>query len=128
MGSTIAQAVSRRLPIADARIRVHVRSCAICDEQRGTGADFLRVLGFPMPILNPPIAPHSSLSIIRGWFSGLIVADIPSGLSLIPRQETKKKKYKNIRISGTTVKCESWMHNLWSHLPGDCKMSAFCVQ
>jgi hypothetical protein len=33
----------------------------------GAGAGFLRVLRFPLPILIPPTAPHSS--IIRGWYN-----------------------------------------------------------
>jgi hypothetical protein len=52
------QAVSRRLPSAAARVRDRVRSCGIC----GTGADFLRVLWFPLPILIPPIVLQSSSS------------------------------------------------------------------
>jgi hypothetical protein len=35
---------------------------------RDTGADILRVLRFPLPILIPPTAPHLS-SIIRGWYN-----------------------------------------------------------
>jgi hypothetical protein len=91
-GRAIAQAVSRRLPTAAARVRARVRSCGICGGQSGTGAGFLRVLRFPLPILIPSTAPHSS-SIIRGWYNGPIVAAVPSGLSLTPPQETKKKKY-----------------------------------
>jgi hypothetical protein len=56
----IAHAVSRRLPTAAARVRAQVRSCAICGGQSGTGARFLRVLRFPLAILIPPTAPHSS--------------------------------------------------------------------
>jgi hypothetical protein len=67
-GRAIAQAVSRRFPTAASRVRAHVRSCGICGGQSGTGADFLRVLQFPLPILIPPTAPHSS-SIIRGWYN-----------------------------------------------------------
>jgi hypothetical protein len=67
-GRAIAQAVSRRLPTAEARVRSQVRSCGICGGQSGTGAGFLRVLGFPLPILVPPTTPHSS-SIIRGWYN-----------------------------------------------------------
>jgi hypothetical protein len=88
----ISQAVSRRLHTAAARVRAQIRSRKICGGQCGTGAGFLRVLRFPLPILIPPTVPHSS-SIIRGWYnrpnSG---ADVPSGLSLTPPQETKKKK------------------------------------
>jgi hypothetical protein len=54
------------------------------------GARFLRVLRFSLTILIPPTAPHSS-SIIRGWYNRAIVADVPSGLSLTPPEEIKKK-------------------------------------
>jgi hypothetical protein len=66
----IAQAVSRRLPTAATRVRARVRSCGICGGQTGTGAGFLRVLQFPLPIRIPPVAPHSSSSIIWGWYNG----------------------------------------------------------
>jgi hypothetical protein len=60
----VAQAVSRRLPTAAAR----VRSCGSCGGQSGTGAGFLRVLRFPLTILILPTAPQSS-SIIWGWYN-----------------------------------------------------------
>jgi hypothetical protein len=91
LGRAIAQAVSRRLPTAEARVRAKVRSCGICGGQSGTGAGFLRVLRFPLPVLIPPTAPHSSSSSGAGT-RGQLVADVPSGLSLTPKQETKKKK------------------------------------
>jgi hypothetical protein len=62
----VAQAVSRHLPTAAARVRVQVRLRGICSGQSGTGAGHLRVLRFPLPILIPPTAPHSS-SFIWGW-------------------------------------------------------------
>jgi hypothetical protein len=46
----IAQAVSRWLPTAAARVRARVWSCGICGGQRGAGARFLLVLRFPLPI------------------------------------------------------------------------------
>jgi hypothetical protein len=52
MHSAVAQAVSRRLPTAAAR----VRSCGICGGQSGTVVGLLRVLRFPLPSI-PPSAP-----------------------------------------------------------------------
>jgi hypothetical protein len=68
-GHVIAQTVSRRLPTAVIRVRSQVRPCWICGGQSTTGAGFLRLLCFPLSIHIPPIAPYSSLSITRGWYS-----------------------------------------------------------
>jgi hypothetical protein len=78
-----------RLPTAVARVRAQIRLCVIFGGQCGSGAGFLRVLRFPLSILIPPTAPHSS-SIIRAGTIGQLAADVPSGLSLTPLQETKK--------------------------------------
>jgi hypothetical protein len=50
-------AVRRWLPTAAARVRVRA-ACGICGGQSRTGAGFLRVLRFPLPII-PPISPLS---------------------------------------------------------------------
>jgi hypothetical protein len=42
-------------------VRSKIRSYIICDGQSSTGADFLRVLRFPLSILIPPNAPYSSM-------------------------------------------------------------------
>jgi hypothetical protein len=62
-GRAVAQAVSRLL-------RAQPRSCGIFDEQSDTGAGFLLVPRFPLPILIPPNDPYSC--IIRGWYNGPI--------------------------------------------------------
>jgi hypothetical protein len=75
-GRAIAQAVSRWLPIAVARVRSWVWSSGICGGQSGAGAGFLRVLRFPLPIFIPPIAPQSPSPIIWGWYSRPEVAAV----------------------------------------------------
>jgi hypothetical protein len=56
-GRAVAQAVSRWLPTAAARVRVPA-ACGVCGGQSDIGAGFLRVLWFPLPII-PPISPSS---------------------------------------------------------------------
>jgi hypothetical protein len=86
LGRAVGQAISRRLPTAEVWVRAQVRSCGICDGRSGTGAVFfLRVLRFPLPVLIPPTAPHSS-SIIRGWYNMPIVDSVP------PHPKKLKKK------------------------------------
>jgi hypothetical protein len=63
-GRAIAQAVSRLLPIATARFRARFRSCGICGGQSGTGAGFLRVVLFPLPIFIPLFALQPLTSIV----------------------------------------------------------------
>jgi hypothetical protein len=79
-GRAIAQAVSRWLPTAVAQIRAWVWSCGICGGQSGTGAGFVWVLRFPLPIFIPPIAPQSSSSIIWGLYNRPEVAAVPRDL------------------------------------------------
>jgi hypothetical protein len=54
LGRAIAQAVSRWLPTAAARVRVR-SACGVCG---GQSAGFLRILRFTLPII-PPISPSS---------------------------------------------------------------------
>jgi hypothetical protein len=64
----IAQAVSHRFPTAEARVRAYVRAGGIWGGQSDIEEDFVPVLRVPLPILIPPIAPHSS-SIIQGRYN-----------------------------------------------------------
>jgi hypothetical protein len=90
LGRAIAQAVSRWLPTAAARVRTRIRSCGICGGRSGGGAGFLRVLRFLLPTFIPPIAPQSPSSIIWSWYNRPIVASVISGLSLTPLIIIKK--------------------------------------
>jgi hypothetical protein len=94
-GRSIAQAVSRWLPTAAARLRAWVWSSGICGGQSGAGAGFLRVLRFPLPIFIPPNSPSSSQSRGAGT-TGHSVADVPSGPSMDsnpPLCELKKRRF-----------------------------------
>jgi hypothetical protein len=87
-GQVIALAVSRRLPTAADRVRSQVRLCRICCGKSGTGAAFLLVFPFPLPILIPQTVPHPTSTITRGWYSRPNTSLV---LSLIQHQETKQK-------------------------------------
>jgi hypothetical protein len=58
-GRAIAQAVSRWLPTAVARVQTLAWSSGICGGQSGAGVGFLRVLRFPLPIFIPQNSPSS---------------------------------------------------------------------
>jgi hypothetical protein len=91
-GCVTAQWVSRWLPTAAVRVRARVRSCGICGGQSGNGADFLRVLRFPLPVFFPQFATQSPSS-IWGWYNMPVVAAVSSGLSL-----TKFLQYSSPKI------------------------------
>jgi hypothetical protein len=60
-GRAIAEAVSRWLPTAAARIQSRVWSNGICSGQSDAGVGFLRVLWFPLSFI-PPNSPSSQSS------------------------------------------------------------------
>jgi hypothetical protein len=70
-GRAVAQAVSRWLPTAAARVRVRA-ACGVCGGQSGNGAGFIRVLHFPLPIIIPP-------NLLGAGTIGLLVGAVPSG-------------------------------------------------
>jgi hypothetical protein len=55
------QVVSHLLPIAATGVRSQVRSCGVRDGRSGTGAGYLRVARFFLPILIPATAVYSTL-------------------------------------------------------------------
>jgi hypothetical protein len=59
-GRAIAQAVSRRLPTAVARVQTQVGTWDFVMDKSGAGAGFLRELRFPLPIYIPSCSPQSS--------------------------------------------------------------------
>jgi hypothetical protein len=59
VGRAVIQAVNRWLPTAAVRVRDRAEHLGVCSGQSGTGADFLRVLLFPLPIIIPPVSPLS---------------------------------------------------------------------
>jgi hypothetical protein len=91
-GCAVAPAVSRRLPAAAARVRARVKSCGICGGHSGTGAGFLPVLRFPLPLIHSTNCSQSSPSITHCWYNKPINDRSNSGLGSTPA----KKTYKNI--------------------------------
>jgi hypothetical protein len=90
-GPSRAQEVSRRLPTAAVRVRTQVRPCGISGAQNGTGVGLLRVLRFPLLILIPSTAPHSS-SIFRGWYNRPISGRSTKWTQSHPTPRNLKKK------------------------------------
>jgi hypothetical protein len=89
-GCAIAQAVSRWLPTAAARVRVRYWSSGICGGQIGAEAGFLGELRFPLPVL---IAQNSPSSQSPG--TGTVGQKLPTcqvdPLRTPPQYEKKKK-------------------------------------
>jgi hypothetical protein len=113
-GRAIAQAVSRRLSTAAARVRAQLRSCEICGAQSGTGAGFLRVLRVPLSsflwLLHIHHVSCEARTIVQ------LVADIPSGLSLTPTMVIQDARvYYNFRDRQGAYVCfmlHTLIHNL----------------
>jgi hypothetical protein len=81
--------VGRRLPTAAARFRAQVMSYRVCGGQSDTAEVFLRVLRCPLPLLILLTAPHSSSSIIRGWYNRPISGPRTKWTQSYPTPKTK---------------------------------------
>jgi hypothetical protein len=79
LGRAIAQAVSRRLPIAAARVQTRVWSFMwdFVMDKNGAGAGFLREFRFPLPIYIPSFFSTIIFTITRGWHNMPGVAAVP---------------------------------------------------
>jgi hypothetical protein len=93
-GHAITQMVCHRLPTAAARVPSQVRISGVCGGQSGTGAGFLRILQFPLPILIPPTAPYSSSPIVRGWYYRSVSGRRTKWTQSHPTPRNEKKKRK----------------------------------
>jgi hypothetical protein len=63
----VAQAVSGRLPITEARVRARVKSCGICGGQSRTGAGFLA-----LPLIRSHKLLHNHPHLLRMVSSGML--------------------------------------------------------
>jgi hypothetical protein len=82
-GRPVYQAISSRLFTAAAPVRARFKTCRICGGHSGTAAGFLRVLRFPLPLIDPLIAQLSS-PFIPGWCNRAINGSGNSGLGCTP--------------------------------------------
>jgi hypothetical protein len=89
-GHIIAQAVRYRPPTAAARVRSQVKLHGLYSGQNGTGAGFLRVLRFPLPLLIPPNAACSS--IVLDWYNRPISGRRTMWIQSHPKKVKVKKK------------------------------------
>jgi hypothetical protein len=90
VGRAIAQVVSRRLPTAAARVRAQSRSgnVGFVVNKVALGQVSSEYFGFPCQFSFHRLLPiHHHLSSGAGII-GQLEADVPSGLSLTPPQET----------------------------------------
>jgi hypothetical protein len=87
------------------------RLCTICGARSSTGAGFLQVLRFPLPILIPQNAPYTTNTINQGWYhrstSGCHTKWTRSHpISLI---KEKKLKHENLEEEGRVFTSYWWL-------------------
>jgi hypothetical protein len=111
-GLAIDQAVTHRFPTAAARVRTQARSSWICGGQSGTGQIFSVHFGFSCQFSFLPLILTHHLS---SWADtiGQLLADVPSGLSVTPPQETEEKKKNPTFCQFNTLVQQAFAHCLF---------------
>jgi hypothetical protein len=101
IGRAIAEAVSRWLPIAEARVRARVCQVGFVLDKMALGQVFSEYFGFPcQPHFIPPTSPSSQSP--RTGTRGQYMAAVPRGPSM---DSTSHNSNKKIISSPSTVKC-----------------------
>jgi hypothetical protein len=109
-GSSIAQAVSRRLPKSRPGFESRSRDVRSVVDKVTLGQVLSEYFGFLCQFsLHRLLHIHHHLSSMVGTI-GQLIADVPSGLSLTPHQETKRNHHK---ISLGSHTCNSWLRTLF---------------
>jgi hypothetical protein len=109
-GRAKARAVSRRLTTTAARARTRVWSCEICGGQSGTGAGFLRVLRFPLPVRIPPATSQSSS--VWGWYSRRISGQRTKWAQSHPMRKIKLNRWSVLKLPGIKLYVNAFSNSL----------------
>jgi hypothetical protein len=102
LGRAIAQAVSRRLPTAAARVRSQVTSSGICGGKMALGQVSPEYFGFPCQFSFHWLLDthHHHLLPYRAGTISQMAADVPSGLILTLPQEIRIKEKTSLMSIG----------------------------
>jgi hypothetical protein len=106
----IVPVVSRWLTTAAVRVRSRVWSSGICGGRSGTGAGFLRVLRFPLPIFIPPNSPSSYSP--GASYNSLIIGRHAKWTQLDstpPLSELIRLSKKNYIVNETHTQCRNYI-------------------
>jgi hypothetical protein len=93
--------LSRRIPTAAAWVWSQVSSCGIYGGQSDSGACFLGVLRFRLPILIPTNAPYAP--IIRGWYNRPINGQRTNWTQPHPIPRNKKENGRGSSLHKTVI-------------------------
>jgi hypothetical protein len=89
--SAVAQTRTRRLPTAEALVPARTKSCGICRGHTGTGAGFLPVLRFPLPLIHSTNCSTVITVYHPGWYNRPVNGRRYSGLGCTTAPEVNTK-------------------------------------